>query len=164
MPAAQQTTAGNRLDVSGLIDFILDRFHNVHRAELPELESLARKVEAAHAEHPECPKGLADFISELADDLEMHMQKEEQVLFPMMRTGGHPMIVHPISMMRHEHVQHEDNLEQLRTKANNFAVPVGGCGSWHRLYNGLKKLSDDLSTHIATENGELFPRFESPHS
>lgn len=160
MSAAPQAASEARLDTPALIDFILDRFHNTHRAELPELEGLARKVEAAHAGHPQCPKGLAEFISELADDLEMHMQKEEQVLFPMMRGGGHPMIVHPISMMRHEHVGHEDNLEVLRTRTNGFAVPADGCGSWQRLYAGLKKLHEDLSTHIATENGDLFPRFE----
>lgn len=158
--ATPQIATDNRLDVNGLIDHILEVFHSVHRADLPELERLARKVEAVHADHPECPTGLADLIVEMGAELETHMQKEEQVLFPMMRAGGHPMIVHPIAMMRSEHVQHSDNLERLKSKAHDFVVPKDGCGTWNLLYAGVEKLYADLSAHIETENGDLFARFE----
>lgn len=159
MSAAPQTAAVHRLDVHDLIDHIMEAFHAVHRAELPELERLARKVEAVHADHPECPTGLADLIAEMGAELEAHMQKEEQVLFPMMRAGGHPMIVHPIAMMRSEHVMHGDNLERLKTTAQNFVLPKDGCGTWVQLYVGLEKLYADLSAHIETENSDLFTRF-----
>ena len=42
-----------------LIDYILSRYHEVHRRELPELIKLSRKVEAVHADHPRAPRGLA---------------------------------------------------------------------------------------------------------
>ena len=32
-------------------------------------------------------------------EIEEHMQKEEQVLFPMMRQGGHSMIAQPIRVL-----------------------------------------------------------------
>lgn len=42
------------------ISHILSRFHQRHREQLQELIPLAEKVEERHADHPDCPKGLAD--------------------------------------------------------------------------------------------------------
>lgn len=83
-----------------LIDRIIERYHQVHRRELPELLLLARHVEHIHAARPDVPAGLAAALADMANELGAHMQKEEQILFPMMRRGGNPMIVHPIGVMR----------------------------------------------------------------
>ncbi|MDZ7651675.1 MAG: DUF542 domain-containing protein [Burkholderiaceae bacterium] len=72
-------------ETEALIAHILSRFHETHRRELPELIRLAAKVEARHAEHPEAPHGLHVALEETAAALDEHMQKEEQVLFPLMR-------------------------------------------------------------------------------
>ena len=73
-----------------LITYIIERFHNKYRRDLPRLVVLARKVESVHGDHPEAPKGLADFLDEVAESLNEHMQKEEQILFSMLKSGGHP--------------------------------------------------------------------------
>ena len=89
------------------------------------------------------------------------MQKEEQILFPMMRTGGHPMIVHPIGMMRHEHDDHGEELRTLAALTNDMTPPEGACNSWRALYAGCSKFAEDLTEHIHIENNILFPRFET---
>ncbi len=142
-----------------LIATIIERFHNGHRRDLPGLIVLARKVESVHGSHPEAPKGLADFLDEVAESLEGHMQKEEQILFPMLRNGGHPMIGHPIAMMRMEHDDHTSNLDNLLALTNGLKAPEGACGSWRALYEGLGELSAELKEHIRIENEVLFPRF-----
>ncbi len=142
-----------------IIAYILQRFHDGHRRDLPGLIVLARKVESVHGEHPEAPKGLADFLDEVAESLDEHMQKEEQILFPMLRNGGHPMIGHPIGMMRMEHDDHVRNLANLLTLTNGLKAPEGACGSWSALYEGLGELSAELKEHIRVENDILFPRF-----
>ena len=43
-----------------LIAHILERYHETHRRELPELIRLAEKVERVHASHPDVPAGLAE--------------------------------------------------------------------------------------------------------
>jgi regulator of cell morphogenesis and NO signaling len=48
----------------------------------------------------------------------------------------------------------------MRTLTGGFALPVGACGSWTRLYTGLDRLATDLTEHIRLENEVLFPRFE----
>ena len=68
--------------VEGLIGYILERYHQVHRRELPELRNLAVRVEQVHAEHPAVPASLSDLLARMHAALESHMQKEEQVLFP----------------------------------------------------------------------------------
>ena len=94
-------------ETAALIDHILQRYHETHRRECDDLLGMARRVEAAHAGHPDLPAGLSRLLHDIKVELDMHMCKEEHVLFPLMKSGGHAMIGQPISMML---VDHEDHL------------------------------------------------------
>lgn len=144
-----------------LITHILTRYHATHRAELAFLIPLAQKVERVHGGHPSAPTGLAETLVTLQDELESHMMKEEQVLFPMMERGGRPAIPHPIMQMRDEHNHEARHLQTIEHITHGFALPPGACGSWTALYVGLRKFTDDLITHMRIENTILFPRFEA---
>ena len=144
-----------------LIDHILTRYHEVHRAQFPELVRMARRVEAVHREHPDVPAGLADFLAQMEQELLSHMMKEEQVLFPMLKAGGNPLVVHPIVMMRHEHVDHGLALDQLAVLTHDATPPAEACNTWRALYAGIAQLHDDLIQHIHLENNLLFPQFEA---
>jgi len=146
-----------------LIDHILSRYHETHRRELPELIALARRVEERHAGHPQVPRGLASLLEHIAEAIEEHMQKEERILFPMMRAGGVPMISGPIQVMEHEHVEHGERLRQLEALTRNHTPPADACTSWHALYAGTRKLVDDVMQHIHLENNVLFPQFSGGH-
>ena len=145
---------------SDLIDHILQRYHEVHRQQLPELVRMARRVEAVHRDHPQVPQGLADHLEAMEQELLDHMAKEEQILFPLLRQGGHPMVVHPIGMMRHEHVNHGVQIERLAALTTQHQPPVGACNTWRALYAGTARLTEDLIEHIHLENNLLFPAFE----
>ena len=146
---------------SALIDHIVARYHDVHRAQLPELVRMARRVEAVHRDNPDVRAGLADLLEEISEELQSHMLKEEQVLFPMLKSGGNPMVVHPIGMMRAEHVDHGEALDQLNALTNDATPPLGACNTWRALYAGIAQLGDDLIHHIHLENNVLFPQFEA---
>jgi len=146
-------------ETDALIDLIETRYHATHRRELPELVRLARRVEAVHGDKPDAPRGLADLLATMSAELEDHMQKEEQVLFPLMRRGGHPMIAHPIGMMRHEHDGHGEHLRALEALTDGGVPPAGACNTWRALYAGTRKLTEDVMEHIHLENNILFPRF-----
>src|SRR5690606_29560984 len=103
---------------------------------------------------------------ELADDLLPHMQKEEQVLFPMIvslaETGslppvGPPHLEMPISVMVLEHDACGELLRKMRSDSRDFAVPADGCASYQALYAGLEELEADTHLHIHKENNILFP-------
>jgi regulator of cell morphogenesis and NO signaling len=146
--------------VEDLIQLILERYHQVHRRELPELRELARRVESVHADHPAAPKGLSEVLARLQGELESHMQKEEQILFPLMLAGGSPMIVHPINVMRHEHDEAGEDLKAVAELTGDLSLPAEACTSWRGLYAGLAKFAEDLTEHIHIENNILFPKFE----
>jgi len=143
-----------------LIDHILARYHEVHRQQLPELIRMARRVEAVHRDHPQVPRGLSSHLEVMEQELLEHMAKEEQILFPMLRQGGHPMVAHPIGVMRHEHVSHGAQLERLAAITSQHQPPEGACNTWRALYAGTAALVEDLMAHIHLENNLLFPAFE----
>lgn len=143
-----------------LVDYIIHQYHDVHRRELPELVRLARRVEAVHREHEAVPAGLADTLEAAQDSLEEHMQKEEQIIFPAIRSGYRGTLFAPIKVMRHEHDGHSRIIRELQTRCHGFELPEGACGSWQALYTGVEKLVTDLTEHIHLENNVLFPRFE----
>jgi regulator of cell morphogenesis and NO signaling len=144
--------------IDALIRDIITRFHEVHRRELPELIALARRVERVHADSPDVPAGLAALLEEIESELEEHMAKEEQVLFPMMRSS-HPLVTTPIAVMRHEHDAHAVHLRALEAITHGHAPPSGACTSWRALYAGTRKLGEALVEHMHIENNILFPRF-----
>ena len=147
-----------------LIDHILERYHDVHREQLPELIRMARRVEAVHRDHPQVPAGLTALLEVAEQDLLSHMMKEENILFPILKTGGNPFVSQPIVVMRAEHTQHGVMLEQLMSLCNNATPPQGACNTWCALYAGIAQLHDDLINHIHLENNILFAQFEAPNS
>jgi len=159
--AALGVAADRPESTEGLIELIETRYHAAHRRELPELVRLARRVEAVLKDKPDVPRGLAALLEQMSVELEAHMQKEEQVLFPLMRRGGHPMIVQPIAMMVAEHDDHGAHLRSLEEITDDFTPPAGACTTWRAVYVGARKLAEDLVEHIHTENNVLFPRFSS---
>ena len=148
-------------NTGALIDHILTRYHEVHRRQVPELIVLSRRVEQVHAGKPGVPAGLADMLQHALGELEVHMRKEELILFPAMRRQGAGQLDGPIAQMRHDHVDHGEVLERIAELTGDFTLPEGACATWRALYAGAAQLRDELIEHIHIENNILFPRFES---
>ncbi len=151
-----QETDWGQASAAELVDHILARYHEVHRQQLPELIRLALKVEQVHADSPDCPAGLADHLRAMQQELESHMQKEEQVLFPMLARGHGAMAGMPIMVMRAEHDDHGVALERLLALTNGITLPRAACNTWRALYLGLRAFKEDLMAHIHLENNILF--------
>ena len=149
-----------QMPAAEVIDHILQRYHAVHREQLPELIRMARRVEAVHRESPDVPMGLANHLEAMEAELRDHMQKEENLLFPLLKAGGQGMAHHPIAVMRHEHTSHGAQLERLLALSHDTKPPAGACNTWRALYAGIAQLADDLVNHIHLENNLLFPAFE----
>ncbi|MBP0999235.1 MULTISPECIES: iron-sulfur cluster repair protein YtfE [Serratia] len=141
-----------------IIDYILPRFHQRHREQLSELVLMAEKVERVHGDKPTCPRGLAKQLNLIRLDLENHMMKEEQILFPLIKQGMGQQAAGPISVMEHEHDEAGEQLEVVKFLTNNVTPPEGACNTWQALYNGINTFISDLMEHIHLENNLLFPR------
>lgn len=140
-----------------LIAHIVTRFHEPHRRELPRLQAMAERVEKVHGDKPSCPRGLAAMVAGLAAELTQHMQKEEQILFPMLNRGEGANAVGPIQVMEQEHEDAGAVLESMRKLATDYEPPEEACGTWRALYLGLDEFERELMQHVHLENYVLFP-------
>lgn len=157
--AAQPATRWDTAPLPDVIDFLLVRYHEPLRRDVPGLVAAAKRVEHVHASKPSCPAGLAAHLEHMQTELHQHLAKEEQVLFPALLAGSRGAQVHmPIRVMMHEHDDHGANLRYLRQLAANYVAPPEACATWRALYVGLEKLEAELMEHIHLENNILFPR------
>ncbi|MFO7628662.1 MAG: iron-sulfur cluster repair di-iron protein [Prochlorococcaceae cyanobacterium] len=154
------------LPPEALVDHLEATHHEFLKRELPRLSELAAKVSRAHgAKHPELVEA-AQVLAEIRADLEPHLRKEEEVLFPMIRTlasatsrpsfhGG--SIANPIVVMEQEHTAVGALLERLRQLTGGYQAPEDTCASTRALLAGLAELEADTHLHIHKENNHLFP-------
>tara|TARA_R110002094_G_scaffold149604_5_gene138194 strand:- start:388 stop:1065 length:678 start_codon:yes stop_codon:yes gene_type:complete len=144
--------------LAAVVEHIISHFHEPHRAELPRLLEMAQRVEKVHADKASCPHGLAKVIANLKADLIQHMEKEEQILFPMIVRGDGANAAAPIQVMEQEHVDAGDALTAIRKLTTDYQPPADACGTWRALYLGLDEFEQDLMKHVHLENYVLFPR------
>jgi len=153
--------------LSEAVDHLLQTHHTYLKEALPRLAALLDKVVNAHvARHPEL-NTVQELYGELRADLEPHLMKEEQVLFPMIKqieSSGGTAELHcgtlqsPIRVMLAEHEQVLTLFEKIRATTWNFQMPEDGCESYRLLLTGLDELEMDTLLHIQKENEILFPQ------
>ena len=142
-----------------LIDHILVTYHQPLKEELPRLLQMSGKVLQVHGDKdPETLFELNSVVLALKNELEQHMQKEEQILFPMIRQGQGAMAGGPISVMERDHASAGAALERLNELTRGYEVPEQACNTWRALWHGLAALEESLHQHIHLENNILFPR------
>jgi regulator of cell morphogenesis and NO signaling len=142
-----------------LIDHILIAYHRPLKEELPRLDSMAQKVLEVHRDKdPDRLSELVEVFAGLKAELELHMAKEEQILFPMIKQGQGPMAGGPVSMMEQEHESAGAALRRLRELTKDYQIPPEACTTWRALWHGLAALEESLHQHIHLENNILFPR------
>lgn len=151
--------AWDRVSLRDLVHHVLTIYHEPLRPELERLDGLAAKVSQVHRlKAPEMLLGLKEAVHSLREDLLHHMQKEEQVLFPLICEQRGPMLNGPMTVMHHEHEETGELLARIRTLTDGFQVPEDACNSWRALYSGLEALEFALMQHINFEEHVLFPR------
>lgn len=149
-----------------LVDHLEATHHRYLKQELPRLSELAAKVSRVHGDkHLELVKTAA-VLAEIRADLEPHLRREEEVLFPMIRrlasSTDRPTlpcgsITNPIAVMEEEHTAVGALLEQLRALTGGYQAPADTCASTQALMAGLAELESDTHLHVHKENNHLFP-------
>jgi len=157
-----------------LVDHIEQTHHTFMKEQLPRLAGLLEKTINAHGkQHGEMLTRIKHSYSSLKTDLDMHLGKEEQILFPLIRhmeafqTSQGPApdmhcgsIGNPIRQMEHEHDVAGQFLAQMRQITGNYTLPDDACPTFVALFEGLDAMEKDLHEHIHLENNILFPKAE----
>jgi len=154
-----------------LIEQIVNKHHGYVRQELPRLTALIAKVQGVHGKnHPELAH-IARIFADVANEMTMHMMKEERILFPYIvelesaaqGKGPQPIpmfgtVQNPVRMMMMEHDSAGANMKAIRELSADFTAPADGCTTYRVLYEALAAFEADLHTHVHLENNILFPR------
>lgn len=165
-------TEGDEVDAAAmtlteLCDHVEQSHHAYLKAELPRLRMMVRKVAAVHGHDHPWTLEIDGVFAGFAAEMESHMLKEEQALFPMIReldTGRRSdsvqgrRVENAIAVMEHEHDDAGSDLERMRTLSNGFTPPLGACNTFRAMLDGLRELEADMHQHVHKENNVMFPR------
>lgn len=166
--AGEDDVTSWRLD--RLIDYIVATHHTYLRSALPTIARyLAKLVEVHGARRPELARVIA-YFDQVRGDLEQHLLKEEQVLFPSVRdlvnnaaAGARSRspfgtVENPIRMMEREHREAADGLRIVRELTNGYTAPADACTTYAVCMAELERFERDLHRHVHLENNVLFPK------
>ncbi len=145
-----------------LVSYIVNTHHQYQKDEMPRLMAMAARVAQVHGGHTPALVEVYEVYKHMAEDMDSHMMKEEQVLFPAITrlAAGEAAAMPldgPIAMMLHEHEDAGAELEKLRELTNGFVPPPEACNTYRALFAGLAEMETDLHRHIHLENAVLFP-------
>jgi regulator of cell morphogenesis and NO signaling len=169
--AQQKDRNWQREPLADLVAHINSTHHKYTRDEIARLGPLFDKVVSVHGKnHSELQHVRAAFRG-LAQELTMHMMKEEAVLFPYIIRMEEAVIQkepvlpppfgsvqNPVAMMMQEHDSAGDALKAMRQASAGYTPPGDACISYQALYRALADFEKDLHQHIHLENNILFPR------
>ncbi|NGT59156.1 iron-sulfur cluster repair di-iron protein [Clostridium perfringens] len=150
-----------------LISHIVETHHGETFRLLKEIDPLMVKVFRVHFSHnPELLMKVHSLFGKLKCELEEHLLKEENILFPLMIKYDKAKdekekkeIEEDIRLIVNEHEAAGDILKELAEVTDDYKVPEWGCISFKLLYDYLHDLEKDLFIHIHKENNILFPRY-----
>jgi len=157
--------------LSDLTRHIRDRHHRYVRESIARIQPLLNKVEAKHGKSHSEIADIRRLFAEVAREMIMHMQKEEQILFPYIEvlekaTNSHGSVEppffqtvgNPIHAMMKEHDAAGELVKQIRKASLEYRTPADACTSYKALYQDLREFEADLYQHVHLENNILFPR------
>lgn len=151
---------------SELADYIVAKHHNYLHNTLSELSMLVSKINRVHGPNHEELNQLNSLYHTLKGDLEPHLIREEEELFPLIKAyESNPSaelldkIKFLIEDLEKEHVDSKEILKQLRAVSENYFIPEDACSTFARTYKELERLEADMLEHIELEDELLFKRW-----
>lgn len=162
-----ETVDADAMGLTELAEHIVSTHHAYLREELPRLDFMTKKVAAVHGDAEPRLNEIRSVFVACREELESHMMKEEQILFPMIReleAADAPVSFHcgslanPIRMMEHEHENAGDALERFAELTDGYTPPYWACNTYRAMIDGLQAFERDMHTHVHKENNVLFPR------
>lgn len=153
-----------------LISYILIHHHFYVKQSMPTIFSHLHKVATKHGDRFPYMQKVYDLFVIIMREMTLHMEKEEQALFPRIKaaeamynsgntskiSAGYISI--PVTAMEADHAEAGDILHEIRTLTNNYTPPEDACTTFKVTLAELKEFEEDLHKHVHLENNILFPK------
>lgn len=157
--AKKQETAGdnfNAMSTAVLTAYIEDTHHDYLRQVLPEASELLYTLVRVHGKKHRELYDIYKVYGQLKADLEQHLVKEEQLLFPILGENKSDEEAKELSReIKEEHEAAGELLRKLRTLTGDYQTPQDGCSTYIKTFGLLKAIERDLHQHIHLENNVL---------
>jgi len=152
--------------LGALIDHIEATHHAYLRRTLPRLADQLATVAQVHGDETPWIRDVQAVFDDLKPSMEAHIAKEEDVVFPFIRscaeegptTPPDALGTDPIALMEEEHDDTGESLRRMRDLSDDFSPPDTACASFRSVLNELDALAADTHQHVHKENHILFPR------
>ena len=149
-----------------LIEYVVNTHHAYLNVELPKISELVLKILNVHGKTHEELFKVHRLFNNLRTELEEHLVKEEEFLFPLIIEYGEDgdekvrnAALKLIEDLEAEHTGAGDILKELREITDHYTAPKDGCKTFEFTYNKLREMELDLFEHIHLENNILFINF-----
>ena len=159
------------MSATQLVDYIILKHHFYVKKAMPLIFQHLAKVAMKHGDRFPFMVQVFQLFASLQQEMDAHMQKEEQVLFPRIREvekavlqygpigASHIVYVsQPIQMMEMEHEEAGNLAAEIRKLTSDYTTPEGGCTTFRISLAELKEFEEDLHRHVHLENNVLFPK------
>lgn len=142
-----------------LTDHIVRLHHGYLRETLPILAQQVDRVAVVHGPGRPALVELRGVFRHFCAEMMEHLEKEEQVLFPLISEGQTgPRLSPIIEAMESEHESAGQDLAEMRRLTDGYAIPEGSCSTFRAVMQGLAELEEETHRHVHAENHVLFPR------
>lgn len=151
---------------TALIELILATHHQQARSLLERAGALApRAVTEAGPRDPRLVQVLEN-LRLLTDEMLAHMNREEAILFPVVRAvesdpgSGEAEVgamLHPVVCMKREHGFIDELLGECRRLTDDYSPPPWAGATHRELLANLAAFEADTREHVRKEEAELFP-------
>ncbi|KAA9038148.1 iron-sulfur cluster repair di-iron protein [Ginsengibacter hankyongi] len=155
-----------KMSATELIAYILEYHHFYVKEYGPTIKQHLDKVAFKHGERFPWMTEVATDYTALLNELLLHMQKEEIMLFPRIERmeknekGTYPpnFIAAPIGVMEADHEVAGQYMEHIKELTNNYTSPETACNTFRVSMLELKEFEENLHQHVHLENNILFPK------
>ncbi len=145
--------------LSELVEHLLEEYHLPTRRGLLHMDQLLRRVKTLHGgTHGAWLTRVADVFQLLRHDLEHHLGREEELLFPLLREGQRITDGRVLQSFHADHAQTQSLLDRLGALLASSDVTGAIPQPVQTVVAGLRNLEVSLVEHMALEDEVLFPR------
>jgi len=159
------------MSASQLVDYIVLKHHLYVRQAMPLILQHLERVATKHGDRFPYMQQVLELFTVLQQEMDCHMQKEEQVLFPRIKEVEKAVqqngpqaalnlgyISQPIHMMETEHEEAGNLMSEIRQWTSDYTPPADACTTFRISLAELRAFEEDLHRHVHLENNVLFPR------
>lgn len=153
-----------------LISHIVTTHHFYVKSTMPVIQGQLQKLVSKHGDKYPYMNRVLHLFTAVKNEMDLHMVKEEQVLFPRIKEVADLSAVNkeknypasyisgPIGVMEAEHDHAGQALFEIRDLTNQYTPPADACTTHRVCLDALKAFETDLHQHVHLENNILFPK------